>query len=55
MKSGNILLLLLCFNVFYYAVIGAPQTCPATNDAKCGDSDDWEGDFFPGIPKIKYE
>jgi xylose isomerase len=57
MKSGNILLLLLCFNIFYYAVvIGAPETCPATNVGKCsGDSDDWEGDFFPGIPKIKYE
>jgi hypothetical protein len=36
--------------------IGAPETCPATNVGKCsGDSDDWEGDFFPGIPKIKYE
>ncbi|CAH8362265.1 unnamed protein product [Eruca vesicaria subsp. sativa] len=22
---------------------------------KCSDSDDWEGEFFPEIPQIKYE
>ncbi|KAF8680618.1 hypothetical protein HU200_045720 [Digitaria exilis] len=33
------------------------ETCPADLDSKCegGASDDWEGEFFPGIPKIKYE
>ncbi|KAK1306047.1 Xylose isomerase [Acorus calamus] len=33
------------------------QTCPANLEAGCGgaDSDGWEGEFFPGIPKIKYE
>lgn len=35
--------------------IGAPQTCAANDADKCGDSDEWEGEFFPGIPKIKYE
>lgn len=34
---------------------GAPQTCPADNGGKCDGSDGWEGEFFPGIPKIKYE
>ena len=32
-----------------------PHTCPADNLGDCGDSDDWEGEFFPGITKIKYE
>ncbi|KHN34792.1 Xylose isomerase [Glycine soja] len=36
-------------------MIGAPQTCAANDADKCGDSDEWEGEFFPGIPKIKYE
>jgi xylose isomerase len=37
--------------------IATQQTCPADLDSKCGDaaSGDWEGEFFPGIPKIKYE
>lgn len=35
----------------------AAQTCPANLEAKCdGDSSDgWQGEFFPEIPKIKYE
>ena len=33
-----------------------PQTCPADDvSSKCGDSDEWQGEFFPGITKIKYE
>lgn len=32
-----------------------PPTCPADLGGKCSDSDDWQGDFFPEIPKIKYE
>ncbi|KAK4258932.1 hypothetical protein QN277_005327 [Acacia crassicarpa] len=33
--------------------IADSQTCPATNIDSC--SDGWEGEFFPGIPQIKYE
>lgn len=32
-----------------------PPTCPADLEGKCSDSDDWQGDFFPEIPNIKYE
>jgi xylose isomerase len=41
----------------YFFQIAAQETCPADLDAKCGDdaADDWEGEFFPGISKIKYE
>ncbi|KAK8946408.1 Xylose isomerase [Platanthera zijinensis] len=37
--------------------IASPQTCPANINTNCGDSssDEWEGEFFPGISKIKYE
>lgn len=31
-----------------------PKTCPANREVKC-DGDGWEGEFFPGISKIKYE
>ncbi|XP_054793399.1 xylose isomerase-like isoform X1 [Prosopis cineraria] len=57
MKAGKVLLLLLCLTVFSHAVqISAqPQTCPVENVDECGDSDGWEGEFFPGIPPIKYE
>lgn len=30
-----------------------PPTCPAEGSG-C-DADEWEGEFFPEIPKIKYE
>ncbi|RVW20301.1 Xylose isomerase [Vitis vinifera] len=37
-------------------IASSPQTCPADDvSSKCGASDEWEGEFFPGIPKIKYE
>lgn len=36
-------------------IAGAPPTCAANLDSKCADSDEWKGEFFPGIPKIKYE
>jgi len=55
MKPVKILLLLLCLNVATCGVIGNPPTCPADIDSKCSDSGEWEGEFFPGIPKIKYE
>ncbi|KAL1372021.1 hypothetical protein HN51_002189 [Arachis hypogaea] len=45
MKTGKILLLLVCLKAFCYAV----------QASKRGDSDGWEGEFFTGIPKIKYE
>lgn len=35
--------------------IAAPETCPAKDLGKCGDSDEWKGEFFPGVTKIKYE
>ncbi|CAL5375133.1 unnamed protein product [Camellia sinensis] len=35
------------------SIAASPQTCPADIGKGCGD--DWEGEFFPGIPKIKYE
>ncbi|PKI79542.1 hypothetical protein CRG98_000017 [Punica granatum] len=56
MEAGKIsLLLLLCVHVLSIGVFGVPETCPADIDSKCGDKDDWEGEFFPDIPKIKYE
>lgn len=47
-------------NTIYFCLfdgkqIAAPETCPAKDVGNCGDSDDWEGEFFPDIPKIKYE
>lgn len=33
-----------------------PPTCPADIGSDCATSTvEWEGEFFPGIPKIKYE
>ncbi|KAB2600195.1 xylose isomerase-like [Pyrus ussuriensis x Pyrus communis] len=56
MKAGRIFLLLLCLNVFTFGVIADSPTCPASDlGSGCSDSDEWEGEFFPGIPKIKYE
>ncbi|KAF5183854.1 Xylose isomerase [Thalictrum thalictroides] len=57
MIAKNILLLFLCSNVFLAAIATAPQTCPADASNGCSDnsSGEWEGEFFPGIPKIKYE
>ncbi|KAK1420903.1 hypothetical protein QVD17_22866 [Tagetes erecta] len=59
MKAGKLLLLLfICFTVISKTVICEhhPPTCPANLD-DCGsdDSGEWDGEFFPGIPKIKYE
>lgn len=51
------MLFLLCLNVVSsIAIAAAPPTCPADNGNDCGsDSGEWTGEFFPGIPKIKYE
>ncbi|TXG61022.1 hypothetical protein EZV62_012385 [Acer yangbiense] len=35
--------------------IASPQSCPADLSTKSADSGEWEGEFFPGIPTIKYE
>lgn len=35
--------------------VAEPQTCPADVASKCADNEEWEGEFFPSIPKIKYE
>ncbi|KAH0852609.1 hypothetical protein HID58_090804, partial [Brassica napus] len=41
--------------LLYFLVSADPQTCPAESGAKCSGSGDWEGEFFPEIPHIKYE
>ncbi|MBA0662944.1 hypothetical protein Goklo_007005, partial [Gossypium klotzschianum] len=33
----------------------ASQACSAQSDAKCSQTGEWNVEFFPGIPKIKYE
>ncbi|KAL2928941.1 Xylose isomerase [Bienertia sinuspersici] len=50
----NILALCCLCLVFSVAVAVGPPTCPAENSGGCGD-DEWQGEFFPEIPKIKYE
>ncbi|KAJ6821804.1 xylose isomerase-like [Iris pallida] len=53
MKTGGVLISLLCLN-FGVFIIAGQHTCPANLEAKCED-DGWTGEFFPGIPSIKYE
>lgn len=57
MKCFGLLSLFLCLNSVILTVISMPQTCPSDINAKCdhGSSDEWEGEFFPGISTIKYE
>ncbi|KAK4587131.1 hypothetical protein RGQ29_024028 [Quercus rubra] len=55
MNAGRIFLLLLCLNVITIGVIANPPTCDANLGEACSDSSEWQGEFFPGIPKIKYE
>ncbi|CAH1432648.1 unnamed protein product [Lactuca virosa] len=47
-KAGKLLLFFLCFNVIFHTVI-LMVIVVSTIWAE------WEGEFFPGIPKIKYE
>uniref|UniRef100_A0A453AR34 xylose isomerase n=2 Tax=Aegilops tauschii subsp. strangulata TaxID=200361 RepID=A0A453AR34_AEGTS len=56
-KGAELLALLVASSLCLSAAIAAQETCPADIDAKCGDaaSDGWEGEFFPGITKIRYE
>ncbi|KAF3774077.1 Xylose isomerase [Nymphaea thermarum] len=49
---------ILCFSSVLLAVIAVgPPTCPVDVEAECtvGGSDNWKGEFFPGIPQIRYE
>ncbi|KAJ4953528.1 hypothetical protein NE237_030360 [Protea cynaroides] len=56
MKSVEILLLLLCLKlVFFAAFASVPSICPADLGSEFNGSDEWDGEFFPGIHKIKYE
>ncbi|GFP96212.1 xylose isomerase [Phtheirospermum japonicum] len=57
MKSCGFLLLLLSLNaVSNIVTAAAPPTCPSNIGSDCDTkSDEWEGEFFTGIPKIKYE
>lgn len=48
-------LILLSFHYIAMQFAAGPPTCPADLGGKCSDSGEWEGEFFPGIPKIKYE
>ncbi|KAL0552285.1 hypothetical protein IC582_011393 [Cucumis melo] len=55
MKFREISVLVLCLLGFVVGAIADSHTCPADLNSECSHSGDWEGDFFPGIPKIKYE
>lgn len=53
MIATKFAILFLCLHLIsFLEAAGNPQTCPADIDSKCGE---WEGEFFPGIPMIKYE
>ncbi|XP_052884030.1 xylose isomerase isoform X1 [Gossypium arboreum] len=53
--AGRILLLVLFMNAVFFIVNAVPETCPADLGGKCGEDGEWEGEFFPEVPKIKYE
>ncbi|XP_021895242.1 xylose isomerase-like isoform X2 [Carica papaya] len=55
MKTEGVLLFVLCLSAFSLLVLAAPPTCPSDFAGQCGASDEWEGEFFPGVSKIKYE
>ncbi|CAN7003690.1 unnamed protein product [Brassica oleracea var. botrytis] len=55
MKKVEIFMICLCSYTALFLVSADPQTCPAESGAKCSGSGDWEGEFFPEIPHIKYE
>ncbi|KAL6555216.1 hypothetical protein OROGR_006474 [Orobanche gracilis] len=57
MKGSGFILLLLSLNVVSNKVAATlPPTCPADIRSDCDtNSGEWEGEFFPGIPEIKYE
>ncbi|CAH9090095.1 unnamed protein product [Cuscuta europaea] len=54
--AGKLLVLLLLNAILYIGTAAGPPTCPAHHHSDCANaSGEWEGEFFPGIPKIKYE
>ncbi|CAH9095049.1 unnamed protein product [Cuscuta epithymum] len=54
--AGKLLVLLLLNAILYIGTAAGPPTCPAHLHTDCANaSGEWEGEFFPGIPKIKYE
>ncbi|XP_052488248.1 xylose isomerase isoform X2 [Gossypium raimondii] len=53
--AGKISYIFLCMNVIPLLAAAASQACSAQSDAKCSQTGEWNGEFFPGIPKIKYE
>lgn len=58
MKHNRVLIVLLSLNlVFLVTIAVGPPTCPADVGSECSDdsSGEWEEEFFPGIPNIKYE
>ncbi|KAJ0985003.1 hypothetical protein J5N97_003359 [Dioscorea zingiberensis] len=56
-KGGCLFLVLFIELIILAYAYGIPQTCPADLVEGCSavSDDDWKGEFFPGIPKIKYE
>ncbi|GER52635.1 xylose isomerase family protein [Striga asiatica] len=55
-KAGFLLLLLFLISVSSIVTAVGPPTCPADITGDCSaNGGEWEGEFFPGIPKIKYE
>lgn len=54
MKQKIVLLFLFSSLLLSLVSAAAPPTCPANIETSCGNGE-WEGEFFPGIPKIKYE
>ncbi|XP_058103330.1 xylose isomerase-like [Magnolia sinica] len=57
-KMKAILFLFFCLNWAFLAVVAVgPPICSADLGGECSDaaSDDWKGEFFPDIKKIKYE
>ncbi|KAJ0979748.1 hypothetical protein J5N97_015222 [Dioscorea zingiberensis] len=54
--KGFLLFLFLLGAVLLNVDASGKGSCPANIESKCdSSSDEWNGEFFPGIPKIKYE
>lgn len=52
----SVLFIALSLSLFIMQMAAGPPTCPADINSDCASgSGEWEGEFFPGIPKIKYE
>ncbi|KMZ69302.1 Xylose isomerase [Zostera marina] len=54
MEISKLLFAVLCLSLTFSSVIAeSSKICPANLDGN--DSGEWDGEFFPGIPKINYE